>query len=151
MSTKISAIHDALVSRIQTNLSSYLQLPNPYIIEENPSSYLKLGFAVAIGQGERTDRVIGCQVSWKRTFIVTLTNFVTATDSNTTVRETLTKGILEDHFTLLKQFEKAASLSGNAIDAILVADSGIKFLVIEGTPYYIVEIELEVEYLEDLT
>ncbi len=151
MSTKITAIHDAIVSRIHSNLSSYLQLPNPYILEENPQSYLKLGFGVAVGDGERTDRVIGCQVSWKRTFIVTLVNYVTTTDSNTTIRENIAKSILEDHFTLLKQFEKAASLSNNAIDAIVVADSGIKFAIIQGSPYFIVEIQLEVEYLEDLT
>lgn len=151
MTTKISTIHDAIVTKISTYLTSYTQLPNPYIIEENPSTFLKYGFGVAIGPGERTNRVIGCEVSWQRTFMVTLVNYVTTTDTNTTVRETLTKGLLEDHFTLLKQFEKAASLGSVCIDAIVVSDTGIEYTMIDGAPYYISQIELTCEYLEDIT
>lgn len=151
MTTNISTIHDAIVTKIQTFLTDYLQLPNPYIIEENPSTYLKKGFGVAVGPGERTNRVIGCQVSWQRTFNVILVNYVTTTDSNTTVRETLSKGLLEDHFTVLSEFEKAASLSGVAIDAIVQSDTGITYTKIDGAPYYVMEIDLTCEYLEDLT
>lgn len=149
--SKISTIHDAIVTKISTNLSTYSQLPNPYALEENTNLYLKKGFGVAVGPGERTDRVIGCQTSWSRTFTVTLTNLVSTTDHKTTARETIAKALLEDHFTLLKQFDKDADLSGNAIDGVVVSDGGIEFVRIDDAPHYVTEIELSVEYLEDLT
>lgn len=151
MTTKISTIHDAIVTKIQTYLSSYTQLPNPYIIEENPRPYLKQGFGVAIGPGENSNRIIGQEFSWKRTFIVTLVNYVTATDSNTTVRETLTKGLLEDHYTIVKRFQMAGSLSSVCEMVTVIADTGIEYTLIDGAPYYVSQLELECEYIEDIT
>ena len=149
--SKISTLHDAIVTKISSNLSSYTQMPNPYSLEENPHPLLVKGFGVSVGAGVRTDRVIGCQVSWERTFLITLINKVTTTDSNTTVRETLTKGILEDHYTLLKQFEIDGGLSGTAIDGIVTADSGIELVELDSKQHFLIELELTVEYLEDLT
>lgn len=149
--SKISTLHDAIVTKISTNLSSYTQMPNPYVLEENPHPLLVKGFGVGIGPGIRTDRVIGCEVSWERTFLISLINKVTTTDSNTTARETLTKGILEDHFTLLKQFEIDGGLSGTAIDGIVTADGGIEYIELDSKPHFLIEMEITVEYLEDLT
>lgn len=149
--SKISTLHDAIVSKISTNLSSYTQLPNPYVVEENPHTLMTKGFGIAIGPGVRTDRVVGCQVSWERSFLITLINYVVTTDSNTTVRENITKTLLEDHYTLLTQFEIDAGLSGTAIDAIVSQDGGIEFIEIDSRPYFLTETELVVEYLEDLT
>lgn len=147
----ISTLHDAIVTKISTNLTGYTQLPNPYDIEDNNKLYLKKGFGVAVGPGNRSDRIIGCKVSWQRFFNVTLINAVTTTDHNTTSRETIAKSLLEDHYTLLSQFEINAGLGGNAIDGIVIQDSGIEFIIIDGTPYYMSEIEIGVEYFEDLT
>lgn len=149
--SKISTLHDAIVSKISANLTSYKQLPNPYVLEQNPQSFLSKGFGVAVGPGIRTDRVIGCQTSWERSFSITLINYVSTTDNNTTVRETLSKNLLEDHYTLLTQFEIDAGLSGTAIDAIVVSDGGIEYIELETKPHFLTEIELTVEYLEDLT
>lgn len=149
--SKISTIHDAIVAKISANLTSYKQIANPYLIEENPITILQKGFAVGIGAGVRTDRVIGCQTSWERIFVVTLINYVRTTDTNTAVRETLTKSLLEDHYTLLSQFEKDSWLSGVAIDGVVSSDGGIEYLEIAGKPHFVIEIDLAVEYLEDLT
>lgn len=149
--SKISTIHDAIVSKISSNLTDYTQIPNPYDIESNPKTLLTKGFGVSIGAGVRTDRVIGCQVSWERSFLITLINYVETTDTNTTVRETLTKGILEDHYTLLSQFEIDGGLGGVAIDGIVNADGGLELVEYETKPHFIIEIELVCEYLEDLT
>ena len=149
--SKISTIHDLIVSKITSNLTAYTQLPNPYILEENTNLFLKKGFGIALGPGNRTDRVIGCQTSWQRTFNVILINIVTTTDHNTTARETIGKDLIEDHFILLKQFDKDADLSGNAIDGVVVADNGIELVEIDGVPHYVIEMEIIVEYLEDLT
>ena len=149
--SKISTLHDAIVTKISTNLSSYTQIPNPYLIEEAPQTLLKKGFAVSIGPGTRTDRLLGCEVSWQRTFTITLINFVNARDNDTTSRETLIKNFLEDHYTLLTKFEIDGGLSGTAIDGIVTQDSGVEYIEIDTKPFILTEIELSVEYIEDLT
>ena len=149
--SKISTIHDAIVSKIATNLTSYKQIPNPYEIEDNPHTILSKGFGVAVGPGVATERVISCQTSWERSFLITLINYVATTDTKTSVRETITKNILEDHFTLMGEFSKDSYLSGTAIDAIVQSDGGIEFIEISGKPHFLIEIELVAEYLEDLT
>lgn len=149
--SKISTIHDAIVSKVSSNLSDYTQIPNPYDIESNPKTLLTKGFGVSIGAGLRTDRVISCQVSWERSFVISLINYVNTTDTNTTVRETITKSLLEDHYTLLSKFEIDGGLSGVAIDGIVNADSGIELVEYNEKPHFLIEMELVVEYLEDLT
>jgi len=149
--SKISTIHDAITTKISSLLASYKQIPNPYLIEDNPITILDKGFGVAVGPGVRTDRIIACQTSWERSFTISLVNYVRTTDTNTTVRETLTKNILEDHYTLFTEFEKDAGLSGVAIDGIVSSDGGIELIEITGKPHFLVEIDLTVEYLEDLT
>jgi hypothetical protein len=149
--TKIATLHDAIVTKIATNLSTYTQLPNPYAIEDNPRTLMIKGFGVSVGSGIRTDRLIGCQVSWERSFLITLINYVVTTDSNTTRRETISKALLEDHYTLLTQFEIDGGLSGTAIDGVISQDGGIEFIEIDSRPYFLCEMELTVEYIEDLT
>ncbi len=149
--SNISTIHDNIVSKISTNLSTYSQLPNPYVIEDNNNLYLKKGFGVAVGPGGRTDRLVGCQTSYERFFNVILINQVTTTEHNTTSRETLVKNLLEDHYTLLKQFDIDASLSGVSSDGVVFTDGGVELVLIDGVQHYMIEIELRVEYFEDLT
>ena len=149
--SKISTIHNAIVSKIATNLTSYKQIPNPYLIEGNPLTILSKGFGVAIGPGITTERVISCQTSWERSFIVSLINYVATTDTKTSVRETITKNLLEDHFTLLGQFSKDSYLSNTAIDAVVSSDGGIELIEIDSKPHFLIELEINVEYLEDLT
>lgn len=149
--TKISTLHDAIISKITTNLSSYTKFANAYILERNPKTLLKKGFGVSIGPGVRTDRIIGCQVSWERLFQIVLVNQIHTTENNATVKETAMKAILEDHYTLLTKFEIDGGLSGNAIDGIVSSDGGVDYLEIDDTPYFVMQIDLSLEYFEDLT
>ena len=149
--TLISTLHDAIVTKVSTNLTGYKQLPDPYEIESNNKLYLKKGFGVAVKEGEATDRNVNCLWSWRRIFEISLVNQITTTDHNIISRETLAKSILEDHYTILGQFQKASSLGGNAISAVGVSDDGINIIYIDDVPYYIIRIALDLEYIEDLT
>lgn len=150
--SKISTIHDALVTAVSGVLTSRIQLPNPYIPEANNELFLSNGFGVAVGPGARTDRQISCQMSWQRDFTIILTNQMTTTDHNTDEREDITKSLLEDHFTLFDLLEKT-TVSGT-IKTEIFSDSGITFLEPEGEGlrrYLLMEIDVAAEYLEDLT
>lgn len=150
--TQISTIHDAIVTKISSNLTSHKQLPNPYILEANTDLFLQKGFGVAIGAGVRTDRYVSNQiVTWERSFIITLTEKITTTESNITAKETITKTLLEDHFTLLKKFDQDISLTLSALGVTFTSDGGFDYVEFNGRPHFVCEIELLVEYQEDIT
>lgn len=149
--SKISQIHDALISLIAGQLSTYIKLPNPYFIRDNNELFLKKGYGVAVGTGTRTDRLLSCQFSWQRDFHVVLTQLVTTTDSNTTQRETIVKNLLEDHTLVIEQIEKNTSLNGLCIRSEVVSDTGIQYLEGETGRYFVIEIDVVTEYLKDLT
>lgn len=149
--SKISTIHDAIITKIEANLTSYTRLANPYELELNPKTLLRKGYGVAISAGARSNRVVGCQVSYSRDFNISLINEILTTDDNRALKETAAKDLMEDHFTLLSKFEIDGGLSGVAIDGIVIADSGIQFVELDTATYYLIEIEISVEYLEDLT
>jgi hypothetical protein len=150
--SKISTIHDYLVTLVSTQLPSYTELPNPYIPEENNELYLSKGFGVAVGAGQDRNRVVSCKLTWQRDFQVVLTNQITATDHDITQRQTVTKAILEDHYTLIDAIYKDTGLGGNAAKAEVFADSGLQFLTVGETDrYFVIILDVLVEYFEDLT
>lgn len=150
--SKISTIHDAIVTLVSTNLSTYDQLPNPYRPELNNELYLQKGFGVAVGAGQRTDRLISCQLSWERIFQIVLTKQITTTAQNLSQLETISKDLLEDHFTILDALEKDTTLTQTAINSRIISDAGIEFLEIEDSTgrYFVMVIDVLAEYLEDL-
>lgn len=150
--SKISTIHDALVTAVTGVLPGRTQLPNPYDPEANNELYLTNGFGVAVGPGIRTDRLISCHMSWQRTFVVLLVNQISTTDHNTSGREDITKNLLEDHFLVFDLLEKTTLSS--TIKAEVFSDTGITVLRPEGDGlrrYLLTEIDVSAEYLEDLT
>lgn len=149
--SKISQIHDAILSLVAGELPTYKKLPNPYFIADNNELYLTKGYGVAVGSGSRTDRLLSCQFSWQRNFTIVLSNLVTTTDHNTTQREALVKGMLEDHTLVIEALEKDAALSGLCIKAEVFSDSGIQYLAGTTGRYFILEIDVTTEYLKDLT
>lgn len=149
--SKISQIHAALIARLEAVLPNYKRLPNPYDIEDNNELYLSKGFGVAVGPGVRTDRLVSCQKSFERTFSILMTNQITTTDHNITANETIQKNILEDHFLVFSDLEKETSLSALTIKSEVDSDDGLEFVNTEAARYYLIQINVICEYLEDLT
>lgn len=149
--SKISQIHDALITLVSGQLTTYKKLPNPYFIQDNNELYLTKGFGVAVGGGSRTDRLISCQFSWQRDFSIILTQLVATTDSNTSQRETIVKNMLEDHTLVIEALERDASLTGLCIKAEAFSDTGIQYLEGATGRYFLIEIDVITEYLKDLT
>jgi len=150
MST-ISEIHDAIVSLVAGQLTTYKQLPNPYFIQDNNELFLTKGFGVAVGPGFRTDRQLSCQFSWRRDFTVVLSRLVTTTDHNISQRETLVKSLLEDHTLVMETLEKNVSLNGLCVKAEVISDTGIQFLEGATGRYFVIELDISTEYFKDLT
>lgn len=149
--SKISDIHAALIARLTAILPGYNRLTNPYDFEDNNELYLTKGFGVGVGAGVRTDRLISCQKSWERTFFVLLTNQITSTDHNLAANETIQKSLLEDHFLVFEDLEKETTLSALCIKSEVDSDEGIEFVSGDIARYYLMQINIICEYLEDLS
>lgn len=149
--SKISSIHDAMVAAISGVLPSHSRLANPYDPSDNNELYLTQGYGVGIGPGVRTDRTISCVQSWERSFFVILTRQVTTTDHNIGDHDVIVKNLLEDHFLIFSELEKETTLSGLCIKSQVESDSGIEFVETDRSRYYLTQLDLITEYIEDLT
>lgn len=150
MTTKVSSVYDALVTLIGTTLSSYTKIMNPYIPEDNAEIFMVKGYGVGFGAATNTERLLACKLSVLRNFKVVLINQVVVTDHDELGHAALEKSILEDSIKILSALETDTTLNGNAVKSKYVTDSGIEFLEGDRTKYLLLEIDVEIEYFENL-
>lgn len=148
--SRISDIHDQMISTIESTLTGYMRLPNPYEPSENTSLYLRRGFAVGFGSATNTERMICEKVTIGRTMTVVLINEILTTETNSASRGSFEKLLMEDVFTLIKTFENDVDLSGTTTRIKYSNDSGIQYVESESERYILVEINFSLEYFENL-
>jgi hypothetical protein len=148
--SKVSTIYDALVSYVETTLTAYKRMPNPYISAENAGLILAKGFGIGIGPGINTNRLLGCKMSMQRDFSIILVNQVTTTDHNVDARETLEKSIFEDQFSLIQGLEGNTTLGVEAIKCLFVSDNGLNYLESDRNKFFLLESNFTTEYLETI-
>lgn len=144
--SKIEDIYDAIVTQIESELSGYTRIPNPYDVQNNTFLHLRKGFGIEIGPGSNTERYVGCLSTWERTYTIILVKQVVTTQNNTAVRVMIEKEILDDHELLFKAFETNNSLGGIAMKTVVQSDGGISFLDIDNQKFLSMSIFLNVEY-----
>lgn len=151
MTTQITAIRDQIKTLVETALPSYRQIANPYEIEKSPNVILRLGYGIAFGPGTNTNRELGCQLSVDREFAVVLTREVTALENNPDGREDVEKALFEDHYSLIKAIEKDPDLGETAARARYVSDSGLEYVALDNSRYFVLVSSFACEYFESLT
>ena len=150
MSTKITTLYNNMVTRIEALFPNKHRLTNPYAVELNGHIFLKDGWGLAVSSGENTNRQLSCTMSINRTMIVTLTNELLATELDPVTKAVMEKTLLEDHFTLIKDFEKDTTINSSSFRTSFLSDSGIQFVVSEDKPFIYIQAIFETEYMEDL-
>lgn len=150
MPTKIEQIYDAIVDIIEAQLPSHKRLPNPYEITENAFLRLDLGFGVSIGPGVDTQRYTGCLISWQRSFPITLVRRMATTENNIDLREKIEKDLLIDHDLLRKVFYTNTTLNQTATTSTVLDDSGVNFIDGDRLKFIAIELNLLVEYEENI-
>lgn len=148
--SKISDIYDGLHTLISGTLTSYTQLTNPYQREDNSNLFLEKGYGLAVSSGVNTNRKIGGKKSYQRSFLLVLTNLLPVTTHDTDAKETAEKALLEDHASLITAFEQNPTLTNNAALSIALNDDGIEFLDADRMKYISLEIDITVEYFENI-
>jgi hypothetical protein len=151
MPTRIEEIYDALATTLESTLTGYVRFPNPYVIAENTYLHMKSGYGLAVGPGTDTERLVGCQISWERSFTVVLVKQIMTTQNNTGNRVLVEKDILDDHDALRKAVYNNSTLGGKAIKTTLVSDGGVNFIDGDRLKFLSMEIEIVTEYLESST
>lgn len=148
--TQISTIYDAIDTLIQTQLTTYTRIPNPYDPPENASLLLRRGYGIGVADGANTERQVGCSLSIARIFQILLINQITTTDHNMSARETIEKNLMEDQYKIVKAFEQNPSLSASTMKVKYISDTGLEFLETDDQKYFIVTTAFEAEYLETI-
>lgn len=146
--SKISTIYDLIVVAVESQLTGYRRLPNPYDIFDNPALILKKGYGIRINDGENTKRYVGCITTWVRSFDIIITRQVVNTDSDALGRASIEKEILEAHKLVLHKFESDPSLGGSDIKAEINVDGGIQYISEQDSKYLAMVINLNLEYQE---
>jgi len=148
--SKIVDIKAQLIDLIETNLTGYLRLPNPYSVTENTYLHLSKGYGLFVGPGFDTERYTGCIVTWERDFTLILVNQMTATDNDTLKRESIENALLEDHDIMRKIIYKESPLGGIAIKSTVVNDQGINFIDADQLKFLSLQMTITVEYQDIL-
>jgi len=150
MATNDDEIFDKIRDICVANLPSvYRRLSDPYNPDQNIMPQLLKGFGIATGAGVNTERFVGCQVTWARSYNILLVQQITTTQNNIDARENIDAELRTDVNTLWKKFYLNSGLDGLAIKTTVLGDGGIVPLDIGGLKFLSIELFLEVEYMED--
>ncbi len=154
--SNISTAYDAIKTRMETLFpvgSGYIQLVNPYDVDENTDSALKLGWGISFGSGTNTKRELSCRLSVARTIDITFTRARFRSEFNVAQQETNEKLLFEDQYLLIKDLEKEPAIN-NAVSGITVftfeSDGGVESVTGESDAYIKLVSSFNLEYFENL-
>lgn len=149
--SRVSDLYEKMITKIEATLTSYTRMPNPYEPSENPSLFMRQGFAVGFGPALNTERMVCDKVTIQRTMNVLLVIQVLSTEMNSSGRAAFEKTIMDDAFSLIKAFENDVDLTGSTTTIKFEGDSGIQYVEGDSEKYLFLETNFNVEYFENLT
>ena len=154
--SNISTAYGAIKTKMEALFpigSGYIQLVNPYDIDENTDSALKLGWGIALNSGTNTRRELSCRLSLERTITITFTRARYRSEFNTSQQETNEKLLFEDQYLLIKDLENEPMIN-NATSGIVKftfeSDGGVESVTGESDAYIKLSSIFSLEYFENL-
>lgn len=151
MSSKISTIYDAIVTRLGVVFPNHTRLSSSYQLELNPEDWLSLGYALQINSGANSNLHVGCILDIERTVTVAITREFKALELDVGPKATTEKDLLEDQYLLINDFEKVFSLNDPSVSAFqFVSDSGIQSVFPDKNSFLKIESIFRIKYWEDL-
>lgn len=153
MSTKITALFDALVAKIEATFVGIRRLANPYDLDAAPGVFLQYGYGVAFGPGRDPKQDISCQMQVIRDFSITFTRLVSTTDNNASARGATEKTMFENQLTLIKAINADITLNGIVADVQWQNDTGLQLMTPSDAAgrYYVLTNVFQTRYMESLT
>ncbi len=158
--SNITNINTQLFTRIAAQLTSHKRLPNPYRVERNPDTFLRLGYGVAYDAGNQPTVLESCGNKVERQVRIIITRRFAALDLDDADKKTTEVALFEDQQLLLADFEKypflgsALGVNDYAYRMVFVSDTGIQFVQpdeADGGAYLYLESIFTMEYSNPLT
>lgn len=152
MSTEITTIHAALVTRLGTLLSGHKRLSNAYALEQNSDSILNKGWGLCLRPGRPTRRSMSCIVTVEREFSIPLTRKFVSRELDPTKKADAELLLMEDLQILIDDFEKNNALLSTGTYTVKVnGDSGITNVRAEQDNFLACVVAVSVEYQRNLS
>lgn len=150
--SKISIILDQLRALVKTTLPSRAtrELKNPIDISANDLPSLDNGFGIDVSTGTNTFRQVGCTKSISRVFNITLTNMQKSIHTDIDSRYATEKVLLEDLYSLTKELEQNKPLGAYYVKLNYISDSGIIHIDEGKKNFLMIQIQIEIEYMENI-
>ena len=151
--SQVSTAYDNFLTRVDavlTGAAGWIKLPFAYDIEKNPEIYLRQGYALGIGAGVNTKRVLSSTLSISREFTLTIVRALDATDLEVTLRQSLEKQLFEDIKLVIADVERNSTLNVGQILCSYSGDSGIEYVDGETSEYVQLRANFLVEYFETI-
>jgi hypothetical protein len=150
MST-ISDFHDAIRARMQALFPDKLELSDNSAIENNDDLSLEDGWAVQFSTGQDGKRQVGCQHSIQRDIVITVTQRVLGGHKSIDLIASVEKQLLEDHLTIVNDFQKNENLGNIVVRRDYQTDTGIERVEGDSREFLMIRTTFQIEYFENFT
>ena len=148
--SQTSNIYGAVNTLMTTLFSDKKQLSDSLNIENNDDLFLADGYAIYFGPAVNTRRMVGCKFSVSRSISITLTKAIRGTHKDLTKIKAGEKSLLENQFTLIKDFSQNQIISDVSSKRNFVSDNGIERVFGDDKHYLMIETIFDIEYFENL-
>ena len=147
--SKVSDVYDRILLLLETELPSYAQIPNAYDLGANANLFVQKGYAIGFGPAINTEKFTDCNLSVNRTFSIVLTQQVTANITDFDGVNAVAKQLFEDQYKIIKAIEKDPQLMDTSVTKF-TGDGGLEFLTAGQAKYFLIEMQFDSEYFENL-
>jgi len=144
--TKISNVYDDILTELGTVFPNKLRIPNAYSLPDNPVQFLRDAYGLRVDPATPAQRDF-CNFSRFRNFTVMLTREVITTEIQTDPIDTAVKAMLDDLYTLQKEFLGADQFGSSAnIDIVNVGGfTGVEYFNFEKTNFITSEVAFSIQ------
>lgn len=149
--SEVSTVFDALVTRVGAVLTGHFRLSNAYKLEENSSTFLRIGYAVGVGPAVNTLRPMSCMVFVQRSFTISITRRYAALETDAAAKATTEKQIMEDMLLVIKDLHTNTSLTNGNRVVKFESDNGINYVETDTDKFMYTTADISIEYFENLT
>jgi hypothetical protein len=126
--SKATSIYDALVAKVIATLPTYIELPESYSVEENPTYLMTKAFAVGFLSETNNEYHATNLLNFEREFSVVLVNKIAATINSRSERAAIEKALIEDAYTLIKALCNDLTLGQVASLTSYQGQTGIEYI-----------------------
>jgi hypothetical protein len=149
--SSISQIYDTVVATMAAIFPTKTRIPNALVIEENPEQFLRDGYGIRLDP-EAPAASEFCTFSRSRLFTIILSREVISDEFTTSAIDAASKAILEDTYTLQKDFmnQDQLGIESNIELIDMAGTSGIVPFIGERESFVLMEVSFQIQVTDNI-